>query len=258
MHPLVNIAISAAKDAGDIIHKFSQQKERMTINEKSKNDFVTDVDVKVESSIIRAIHKAYPDHSIMAEEAGYIENKDTNTTWIIDPISGTSNFIQGYPSYVISIAVKQNNRIEHAVIFNPITLDIFSASRGQGARLNNQRLRVTKQNKIEKAMIGTHIPCQDPAFLTNHIEAFKNVSGHCAGIRQTGNPALELAYVAAGQLDGFWGFNLKPWQMAAGSLMIKESGGLVCDVLGAEDFLKTGKIVAGNPKILKLLLPLIK
>lgn len=257
MHPLVNIAISAAKDAGDIIHKFSQQKERITISEKNKNDFVTDVEVKVEHSIIRSIQKAYPEHSIMAEEAGYIENNDTNTTWIIDPISGTNNFIHGFPSYVISIAIKQNNRIEHAVILDPITLDIFSASRGQGARLNNQRLRVTKENKIEKAMLATFIPCQDPAFLSNHFEAFKNVTAHCSAIRQTGNPILDLAYVAAGKLDGFWGFNLKPWQLAAGSLLIKEAGGLVCDPSGKEDFLKTGNIVAGNAKVLKSLLQLI-
>lgn len=257
MHPLVNIAISAAKDAGDIIHKYEQQKERIKINEKNNTEYVTDVDVKAEHTIIRAIQKAYPSHSIMAEESGYHENED-DTTWIIDPICGTKNFIHDYPSYVISIAIKQNNRIEHAVIYNPITLDIFSASRGQGARLNNQRLRVTKENKIERAFIGTNISKLTSEQIDKQSTAFANISSQCDEIRQTGCPALDLAYVAAGKLDGFWQFGLRPWQMAAGSLLVKEAGGLVCDTSGKEDFLKTGNIVTANVKILKSLLPLLK
>ncbi len=253
MHPLVNIALSAAKDAADIIHKYSQQLDRINLTEPRQNEFVCDADIKAEYAIIRAIEKAYPKHSILAENAGFIEKEDA-TTWIIDPICGTTNFIHGYPVYVISIAIKQNNRIEHGVIYNPVTLDIYSASRGQGARLNNQRLRVTKENKIEKSLIGTGIPCQDPAFSNLYLSTFTSVTNECSAVIQTGCPALDLANVATGKLNGVWHFGLKPWELAAGILLIKESGGLVCDTTGKEDYLKNGNVVAGNPKILKALL----
>lgn len=257
MHPLVNIATSAAKEAGSIIHKYSQQLERIKINEKSKNDFVSEVDLKAEQAIINTIHKAYPDHSIMAEESGHVDN-DSEFTWIIDPLDGTKNFLHGFPFYAVSIAVKHKNRIEHGVIYNPINLDLFTASRGQGARLNDQRIRVSKENRFEKTLIGTGFPCQNRDKNTNYLNTFTSISSQCSGIRRTGSAALDLAFVAAGKLDGFWEFGLKPWDLAAGSLLIKEAGGLVSNDQGNEDILNSGNVVAGNPKTLKALLQLIK
>ncbi len=257
MHPLVNIAISAAKDAGTIIHKYSQQLERVKITEKSKNDFVSEVDLNAEQAIIHAIHKAYPDHSIMAEESGYIE-RDDEYTWIIDPLDGTKNFLHGFPFYAVSIAVKYKNKIEHGVIYNPINFELFTASRGQGARLNNQRIRVSKENRFDKTLIGTGFPCQSRSEDNSYINTFTSISNKCSGIRRTGSAALDLAFVAAGRLDGFWEFGLKPWDIAAGSILIKEAGGLISNDQGQEDILNSGNVVAGNPKTLKALLQLIK
>ena len=253
MHPIVNIALAAAKDAASLIHKFHNQLERLKITECSKNEFVTDAHVKAEQIIINHIHKAYPKHSILAQNAGFIQNQE-ETTWLIDPICGTKNFIRGYPSYVISIAVKLQNRIEHALIYNPINFDIYSASRGQGARFNDQRVRVNKENKLSHSLIAANLQCQDPAFYTNHFASIGHLGLECSGIQMSGTPALDLAQVATGQLNGAFFTDLRQPQMAAGILMIKEAGGLVCDALGKEDSLKNGQVIAGNPKILKSLL----
>lgn len=253
MHPLVNIALAAAKDAATLIHKYSQQLERLKITERNKNEFVTDAHIKAEQIIINHIHKAYPKHSILGQNTGFMKNDD-DTTWLIDPICGTQNFIHGYPNYVISIAVKQNNRIEHGLIYNPITLDIYAASRGQGARFNNQRIRVAKENKLNNALVAASINCQDPAFHTNHFATVGEIALQCSGIHTTNNPALDLAQVATGKLNGAFLVGVKQWQLAAGVLLIKESGGLVCDTHGGEDCMQNGQVISGNPKILKALL----
>ncbi len=253
MHPLVNIALAAAKDAATIIHKYRSQLDRINITERNKNEFITDAHIKAEQVIINHIYKAYPKHTILAQNAGFIKNED-ETTWMIGAICGTRNFIHGYPKYVISIAVKQNNRIEHGVIYNPITLDIYSASRGQGARFNDQRTRVSKEAKISQALIATSINCQDPAFTTNQFNSLSKISLECSGMHVTGSPALDLAHVATGQLNGAYLMGVKQWQVAAGILLIKESGGLVCDTEGKENYLKNESVIAGSPKILKSLL----
>lgn len=257
MHPLVNIAISAAKDAGAIIHKYSQQLDRIKVNEKEKNDFVSNVDLQAEQAIIQTIHKAYPDHSILAEESGQLDNNN-DYVWIIDPLDGTTNFIHGFPFYCVSIAVKHKGRIEHAAIFDPIKQELFTASRGSGAILNNQRLRVNTDSNFSKTLIGTGFPFRNKNTAQQYFETFTAIFDQCAGVRRAGAAALDLAYVAAGRLDGFWEFGLKPWDIAAGSLIIKEAGGLVSDTDGQDNYMKNGNIVAGNPKTLKSLLKLIK
>ncbi len=255
---MVNIALTAAKEAGHIIHKHSQQLDRVKISQKDKNDFVSEVDIKAEQAIIHTIQKAYPDHSIMAEESGYQEHEQSEYTWIIDPIDGTTNFLHGFPFYAVSIAVKYKNKIEHGLIYDPIRLEVFSASRGQGAMLNNQRIRVNKEIQFAKTLIGTGFPFRNKEIAQKYFDTFTKIFDQCAGVRRAGAAALDLAYVASGRLDGFWEFGLKPWDVAAGSLLIKEAGGLVCDTEGQENYLNTGNIVAGNPKILKSLLQLIK
>lgn len=257
MHPLVNIAITAAKEAGNIIHKSSQQLDRIKINEKNQNDFVSDIDLQAERKIIQTIQKSYPDHNILAEESGHID-QGSEYTWIIDPIDGTTNFIHGFPFYCVSIAVQHKNRIEHSVIYDPTRLELFTASRGQGAMLNNKRLRVNNQNQFAKTLIGTGFPFRNKAVAQKYFDTFTAIFDQCAGVRRAGAAALDLAYVAAGRLDGFWEFSLKPWDIAAGSLLVKEAGGLVCDSEGQENYLKTGNVVAGNPKTLKALLQLIR
>lgn len=258
MHPLVNIAITAAREAAEIIHRSAQQLDRIKVMEKATNDFFSEVDIKVEQAIIKTIHKSYPNHSIMAEESGYHEHEESEYTWIIDPIDGTTNFLKGYPFYAISIAVKHHNRIEHGVIYDPIRHECFHASRGQGAKLNNTRIRVNQERLFEKTLIGTGFPFKSTQTAAAYFQTLSDIFNKCAGVRRTGSAALDLAYVACGRLDGFWEINLKPWDIAAGSLLIKEAGGLVTDLRGEERFLDNGQVVAGNPKTLKSLLQALR
>ena len=204
MHPLVNIALTAAKEAGHIINKYSQQLDRVTVNEKSQNDFVSEVDIKAETAIINTIRKSYPDHNIMAEESG-LEEKHSEYTWIIDPLDGTTNFIHGFPFYAVSIALKHKNRIEHAVVYDPNRLEFFTASRGQGAMLNNKRIRVKSENQFSKTLIGTGFPLRSKQTAQTYLNTFAAIFDQCAGVRRAGAAALDLAYVAAGRLDGFLG-----------------------------------------------------
>lgn len=260
MHPFVNIAVSAAKEAGQIIQFHAQQLDRVKVSEKSSNDFVSNVDVKAEQVIIDTIRKVYPDHGIIAEESGISQSNNDEYTWIIDPLDGTTNFIHGFPFYGVSIAVKHKNKIEHGVVYDPIRQELFSASRGQGAMLNNKRIRVNSaaQQPFSKTLIGTGFPFRNAEIAQQYFETFSAIFNQCAGVRRAGAAALDLAYVAAGRLDGFWEFGLKPWDLAAGVLLIKEAGGLVCDSHGMESYLQSGNIVAGTPKTVKSLLQLIK
>lgn len=261
MQPLLNIAISAARQAGDIIVRHIEQIDRIKVTAKSQEEYFCEVDIKAEQAIINAIHKAYPDHGIIAEESG-THNEGAESVWIIDPLDGTSNYLHGFPFYAVSIALRVKNRIEHGVVYDPLRHECFSASRGRGARMNDRRLRVSKQAQLNAAMLGTGFPCRNATLAARYLPTFEALFGKCAGVRRTGSAALDLAYVASGRLDGFWEFGLRPWDIAAGALLVQEAGGLVGDPYGGEDYLKHGDIVAGTPKVFKSLLqtlmPVIK
>ncbi|MDQ2994497.1 MAG: inositol-1-monophosphatase [Pseudomonadota bacterium] len=256
MHPLVTIAENAARSAGQIIVRAADRLDRVTVTEKSANDFVTDIDQEAEQEIIGVIHKAYPNHSILSEESGAI-GEDHEIVWIVDPLDGTRNFINGLPHFCVSIAVQIRGKIEHGVIYDPIRDETFTASRGRGAKLNNTRLRISQRTKLEKALVGTGFPFRNTELTETYLNMFTKVFPQTGDIRRGGSAALDLAYVAAGRLDAFWEMDLKIWDIAAGSLLIKEAGGLVSDFTGSENYLESGNIVAGNPKLFKALLQLI-
>ena len=208
MQPLLNIAISAARQAGDIIIRHMEQLDRIKITEKEHKNYFSEVDIKAEQAIINTIHKAYPDHGIIAEESGS-HNEDAESVWIIDPLDGTNNYLHGFPFFSVSIALRVKNRIEHAVILDPLRHECFSASRGRGARLNDRRLRVSKQTQLSAALLATGFPMHNAALATRYLPSFEALFGKCAGIRRTGSAALDLAYLASGRLDGFWEFGLR-------------------------------------------------
>jgi myo-inositol-1(or 4)-monophosphatase len=253
MEPLLNIAVSAARAAGDIIIRHIEQLDRLKITAKSHNEFFSEVDIKAEQAIISTVHKAYPDHGIFAEESG-IQEGSSECTWIIDPLDGTTNYLHGFPFFSVSVAVKIKNRIEHGVIFDPLRHECFIASRGRGARLNDRRIRVSKQTLLSASLIGTGFPFRDMSIAQRYLPTFEALLGKCAGLRRAGSAALDLAYLASGRLDGFWEFGLRPWDIAAGSLIVTEAGGLISDMQGGEDFLKSGDVVAGTPKVFKSLI----
>ena len=256
MEPLLNIAVNAARQAGDIIVRNMEQVDHMKITPKNGNDFFSEVDIKAEQAIINTILKAYPDHSILAEESGSHEGSE-EYVWIIDPLDGTSNYLHGFPFFAVSIALKIKNRIEHGVVYDPLRHEYFAASRGRGARLNDRRIRVSKQTQLGSSLLGTGFSGRDSVLNQKYLPTFEALVGKCAGMRRTGSAALDLAYVASGRLDGFWEFGLKPWDIAAGTLLIREAGGLVSDMHGGDDFLKEGNVVAGTPKVFKALLQAI-
>jgi myo-inositol-1(or 4)-monophosphatase len=257
--PIVNIAVSAARAAGNTILRAADRMDKVKISEKGPNDFVTEIDQKVEQEIISMIHKAYPNHSIIGEESGETTGKLDDHVWIIDPIDGTRNFIHGFPHFAVSIAYSYKGKIEHGVIYDPVRQELFSASRGKGARLNDTRIRVSTRKSIEDCLLSTGFPSRrSPEFIDHTAEILKTILPLSGDIRRAGAATLDLAYVACGRLDGFWEMGLKPWDIAAGALLVKEAGGMVCDLDSSENYLKTGNIVAANPKILKLLLKIVK
>lgn len=258
MHPYINTGIKAARQAGEFIVRSLSQMEKITIEEKSHSDFVTEVDRRAELMIIDVIQKAYPNHAIVGEELGLQKsNGEEEAEWIIDPLDGTTNFIHGLPHFAISMAVKQNNRIEHGLIYDPIRQEIFSATRGRGAQLNNSRIRVGNKPSLEGTLIGTGFPFKEKNKCAAYLDTFQEIFMKVSDIRRAGSAALDLAYVAAGRLDGFWESGLESWDIAAGSLLIKEAGGLVSDFAGGEEYLSSGNIVAGSPKVFKQLLQLV-
>ncbi len=247
MHPLLNIAMRAARRAGDVIIRHNNRLDQVTINVKQRNDFVTEVDRQSEREIIQIIHKAYPDHAILAEESG--AQGEHEVQWIIDPIDGTTNFIHGIPHYAVSIGVKQRGRLEHAVIYDPSRLEMFSASRGSGAFCNDRRIRVASAISLEGTVIGTGIPFRSMHHADAYFPMLREIASKTAGIRRAGSAALDLAYVASGRLDGFWEIGLAPWDMAAGVLLVQEAGGVNGDLAGGIRHLETGNIVCGNAKV---------
>ncbi len=251
--PIVNIAVNAARQAGNTIVRALDRLDAIQITQKRPNDFVTEIDQQVEKEIIHIIRKAHPNHGILGEEGGEIPGDDF--TWIIDPIDGTRNFIHGFPQFAVSIGIRYKKKIEHGVIYDPLRQELFTATRGKGARLNERRIRVSKRNKLEDCLLGMGFRAskQDTHAITL-LEEILPVSD----IRCFGAATLDLAYVAAGRLDAFFESGLKIWDLAAGTLLIKEAGGLVCDLDGSDNYLKSGNVIAGNPKILKMLLKIFK
>lgn len=257
MHPCLNIAIKAARRAGKIIARYMDEIDSLKIREKGLNDLVTWVDETAENEIIDTILKAYPSHGILGEETG--THPGTDYTWIIDPLDGTMNYIHGFPQFAVSIGIQHKNLIEHAVVYDPVTQDLYTASRGRGAQLNGKRLRVSKASALEGSLIGSSFPYHNRAqYVDKHFGIFKDVFIRCADVRRTGSAALNLAYVAAGRLDGFWESGLKPWDMAAGVLLVKEAGGFISDFNGDNHYLENGTIIAGNRKIRTELLTIIQ
>ena len=252
MKPALNIAISAARAAGHILIRNAARSHALKAQQKGVNDFVTEVDIRAEQEIISIIHKAYPDHAIVAEESGRHEGKQCE--WIIDPLDGTTNFMHGIPQYAVSIAMREGQKLQIGVIYDPFKEELFCASRGEGATLNNRKIRVSGQYELQGSLIGTGLPYRLDQEIDAYLATLRALIAHTSGIRRAGAAALDLAYVAAGRLDGFWEFGLKIWDVAAGVLLIQEAGGLVSDLDGGHDYMETGNIVAANNKLFKPLL----
>lgn len=259
MEPMLNIALRAARKAGELIERAWERSDLTKFEEKGRNDFVTEVDKASEQEIIYHLRKAYPKHSIHAEESGVLEGAEPDYEWIIDPLDGTTNFIHGIPQFAVSIACRYRGRIEHAVVLDPIKREEFTASRGRGAALNGRRIRVSGRQNLRGGLIGTGIPFNGPALenMDSYLAALKEIAGQTAGIRRPGAAALDLAYVAAGRFDGFWEMHLNSWDIAAGSLLVKEAGGLISDFRGGDGYLDSGHLVCATPKAFKPLLQIV-
>ena len=257
MHPTLNIAVKAALRAGKIINRASLDIGQLKVSTKQQSDFVTEVDKAAEATIIDTLRETYPKHAILAEESGRSGQEDSEYQWIIDPLDGTTNFIHGFPQYAVSIAMAHKGVLAHAVVYDPGRNELFTASKGAGAFLNDKRIRVSKRVKLDEALIGTGFPYRMFDHVDAYIDIFKELTRRTAGIRRPGAASLDLAYVASGRLDGFWEFGLSPWDMAAGALLISEAGGLVSDLAGEPSYLTTGNIVCGTPKVFAQLLQVI-
>ncbi|OUS26535.1 inositol monophosphatase [Thalassotalea sp. 42_200_T64] len=254
MHPMLNIAIRAARSAGSVISRAFENTDKITVESKGSNDFVTNIDLEAEQIIIDTLLKSYPEHSIVSEERGVIEGKNPDYQWIIDPLDGTSNFVKGIPHFAVSIALKVKGKLDQAVIYDPIRGELFTASRGNGAQLNSLRVRVQAHKEIAGTILATGFPYKQKSSTDAYLEMFKALFLKAADIRRAGCASLDLAYVAAGRVDGFWELGLKPWDTAAGELMVIEAGGLVTDLMGGHNHSKSGNIVAGSPRLLKEIL----
>ena len=255
-HPMVNVAVKAARRAGRIISQASGNLDALTVRHKSLNDLVSEVDRAAEEAIIDTLKSAYPDHAILAEESGATGSSDY--VWVIDPLDGTTNFLHGFQVYCVSIALVHKGVLTHGVVYDPCRNDLYTASRGRGAFLNDKRLRVSKRDKLIDALVGTGFPFRMFQHIDAYVGMLRELMAKTAGIRRPGAAALDLANVAAGRLDAFWEIGLSPWDMAAGCLMILEAGGLVGDLEGNDGYLESGNIVAGSPKIFTQLLQAIQ
>ncbi len=260
MEPMLNVALRAARKAGEIIERAFEHVDQIEIEEKGRNDFVSKVDRSSEKEVIYHLKKAYPDHKFVGEESGVSGPEDAEYEWIIDPLDGTTNFLHGIPHFSVSIACLRRGQIEHAVVLDPIKREEFTASRGRGATLNGRRIRTSPRQDFNGALIGTGIPFN--GYALEHIDEFiaclKEIASKTAGIRRPGSAALDLAYVAAGRFDGFWEMNLKRWDIAAGLLLVKEAGGMLADFKGGNNYLESGNVVCSTPKIFKPLLQIVE
>jgi myo-inositol-1(or 4)-monophosphatase len=258
MHPTLNIAIKAARRAGQIINRASMDVSTLKVGVKQQSDFVTEVDRAAENAIIEVLREAYPQHGILAEESGLAGTKpDAEYQWIIDPLDGTTNFIHGLPQYAVSIGLAHKGVMTQAVVYDPNRNELFTATKGAGAFLNDKRIRVSKRAKLDEALIGTGFPYRVFDHVDSYLAIFKDMAQKTAGMRRPGAASLDLAWVACGRMDGFWELGLSPWDIAAGSLLITEAGGLVGDLSGENNYMKTGNTVGGNPKVFGQLIQLI-
>jgi len=253
---MLNIAETTARKAGRIILNSLERLDTIEVSEKGRNDFVTDIDLAAENVIISALQETYPDHKIISEEAGVIGGNEDHE-WIIDPLDGTKNFIHGLPHFSVSIAYKEKGKLKLGVIYDPVRDELFTATRGNGAHLNNKRIRVSQERKLEAALIGTGFPFRHAQHVEPYFNTLKVLFPQISGLRRAGSAALDLAYVAAGRLDGYWELGLNPWDIAAGVMILKEAGGLIADVQGSENYFDSGNVIAGNPKIFKALMKII-
>jgi myo-inositol-1(or 4)-monophosphatase len=256
MQPMLNIAVRAARSAGELILRSTDSVSRLTVDQKGKNDYASEVDRMAEREIISIIKAAYPEHAILAEESG--KHKGNDFVWIIDPLDGTTNFLHGFPQYSVSIALKYKGKLEVGVVYDPLRDELFTAKRGGGAMLNSRRLRVTNQNSLKGALIGTGFPFKTDRDLDAYLGMFRALTTECAGIRRAGSAALDLAYVAAGRMDGYWEIGIMEWDMAAGILLIKEAGGVVTDFSFNDNYLESGNVIVGSPKMHQLMYQLIE
>jgi myo-inositol-1(or 4)-monophosphatase len=245
---MVNVAVQAARKAGDVMIRHLNQLHRLEITDKGRNEFVTEVDHRAEQAIVETIHDYYPDHAILAEERGRQGQHDFE--WIIDPLDGTTNFIHGFPVFSVSIAVRHKNQLEHGVVYDPLRQEIFTATRGQGAQLDGRRIRVSQRHRLSDSLLATGFPYRhNQDDVDTYLRMLKAVMNESAGIRRPGSAALDLCYLAAGRVDGFWELGLNIWDIAAGALLIREAGGRISDFEGGDTYLENGSVVAGNPKI---------
>lgn len=256
MDPSLTIAMRAAQNAGKIILRGMNKLESLDVKTKGRNDYVSEIDYQAENIIIQTIKEAYPDHSFLAEESGKEGRGDYQ--WIIDPLDGTTNYLHGFPAFSVSIAMRYKDVLQSSVVYNPLNDEMFLASKGDGAYLNQQRIRVSAQRDMSLSLIGTGFPFRNYDNLDSYMEMFKTILPKVSGIRRPGSAALDLAYVAAGRLDGFWEMDLSPWDIAAGVLLITEAGGVVSDFAEKDNYLVSGDIVAGNIDIHQALLEYIK
>lgn len=251
MHPMLTIAIRAARKAGNLILKSQETPDAIKIDRKGDNDFATNVDRAAEALITETIKRAYPDHTIIGEENGLVSYSKSTTEWIIDPIDGTTNYIKRFPHYSVSIAARVKNRTEIGVVYDPMLNELFTAARGQGAQLNGYRIRVSNYKDLNGTIIGTGFPFKNKKYSADHFRVLEKLFIQCADFRRTGSAALDLAYVAAGRTDAFFEIGLKPWDIAAGELILREAGGITTDFSGGTNHLSSGNIVAANPKVVK-------
>lgn len=254
MHPMLNIAVRAARSAGTVIVRAFEQLDKVEVETKGTNDFVSNVDLSAEKAIIDTILKSYPKHSIVSEEAGEIKGEDEDYQWIIDPLDGTTNFVKGIPHFAVSIALKVKGKLDQAVIYDPIRGELFTASRGKGAQLNGFRVRVSQHKDLSGAILGTGFPFKHKQHTNAYLDIFKTLFTKTSDMRRAGSAALDLAYLASGRIDGFFEIGLKPWDTAAGELMVIEAGGLVTDFTGGHNHARSGNIVAGSSRLLKEML----
>jgi myo-inositol-1(or 4)-monophosphatase len=253
---MLNIATRAARQAGRVLLRYYERTEQLKIEDKGRNDFVSEVDRAAEQTIVQELRSKYPDHAILAEEGG--RRGEHELVWIIDPLDGTTNYLHGFPQFAVSIGLQYRGRLELGVVYNPLSEELFTAVRGQGAHLNDRRLRVANRRGLDGALIGTGFPFRDQRHLDRYLGMLKAIMQDAAGIRRPGSASLDLAYVAAGRLDGFWELGLSPWDLAAGAVLIAEAGGTVTNLAGGSDFVYAGNLVAANLKVHQAMLRCIR
>ncbi|MCB1626108.1 MAG: inositol monophosphatase [Xanthomonadales bacterium] len=254
--PAVNVAVTAARKAAQVILRYANRLDTLKVEEKRRFDFVSEVDRQAEAELVKELRRAYPDHAILAEEGG--AQGESRHVWCIDPLDGTSNFLRGFPHFAVSVALLEDGQPIHAVIYDPLREELFTASKGSGAFLNDRRLRVGQRKGLDGAVLATGFPFRQREHLPAHLRVVRAVLADAEDLRRTGSAALDLAYVAAGRIDGFWEIGLGPWDMAAGALLVREAGGVCRDFDGNEDFLQRGAIVAGNVRVCAQLLTRVK